>query len=766
MPNRFYAWWLSLGMLLAYLCTYADVPHAVDELSALSAADSWLAGQGWQVNQMEWDQARTPPQNAVGVDGNLYSKKGIGISLAVLPFLSLAKWWGTVGAVQLALLLTPLLTACLIFAFFNLVLALGYSTKTAWIASVALGLGTLAWPYSRTLFSEPLAMLGLGLSIYGMVVYRRSSPPRASLLRLVGAGCGFALFVLAKPSNAVLLPGFVLYLGYVVWIEQRSRLSAFSRIWALLSFSLPVLLGGVGVIAYNYLRFRTLFNFPLESFEQFSTPLAVGLTGLLISPGKGLFWYVPLVWLAWPSVYWWRQAQRAPDFLLAVWSVLSSLILYAGWYDWPGGRAWGPRMIALTMPALVMLTLPAIEAWGSQQASHWQKRLLFGLLGGSLLMQTPGVLVNFEQQEGLDMQAGRSFEQLLWHVADTPLLTYWSKIGGRSSDPIWLQPYFWSAGWWPLLGLALCAGIIWSVPYSGWLGLNWAEPLRSKPRLLLLLMALLMGGLATGLVIAAGGDPRWHERSAALNDNQALAKLLQTNAGANDRLLLDLLPQNDVQGRVWFWLNQTRRPSFIGWLRKSPITSAADRQLGSWLAGYERVWLSLQDTNEGAVGSTTERWLDAWGFRGRHWWVGSQQLVEYLPPSPTLTEVTGPFVFGSQLTLLRYRDASDQNGQLRRIELVWVAQAPPDLRFSLQALDPQGQLSAQIDRSPGQLVQPEGYVDRVGLAIPEPDGTLILKVYQATSGQLLLVQQPDGTTAEFLRILSINESGDYAPSAN
>jgi hypothetical protein len=760
MPDRFCAWWLSLGMLLIYLCTYAGVPHAVDELSALSVADSWLAGQGWQVNQMEWDQARTPPQNAVGIDGNLYSKKGIGISLALLPFFALAKWWGTVGVVHFALLLAPLLTTCLVYLFFYLVLALDYSVKTAWIASMALGLGTLAWPYTRTLFSEPLAMLGLALVIYGVVAYRHASSPKGWSLLLAGAGFGFALFTLAKPANAILLPGFAFYLAYVLWIEQWSRTTVLTRFQALASFGLPVLLGGAGLMAYNYLRFRTLLNFPLEPFEQFNTPLMVGLTGLVISPGKGLLWYVPLVWLALPSIRWWRQQQRLPDFLLAAWGVVSLLILYARWYDWPGGRAWGPRMIASGMPALVILILPVIDAWGSQQARRWQKLLLFGLLGMSVLVQTPGVTVNFEQQEGLDMQAGLAFEQLLWQPASTPLLTYWAKIGGRNRDPLWLQPYFWSAGWWPLLGLALFAGIIWFVLSSRCMAFNQAQRLGVAPiakRALLLLIVVLAGGLAMGFVRAAGDDPRWQERSAAPNDNQALAELLQTHTRSNELLLLDLLPQNDVQGRVWFWLNQPHRPPFIGWLRKSPMTSAAGGQLRSWLVGYDRVWLSLQETDEGVVDSTTEQWLEAWGFRGRQWWVGSQRLVEYMAPSPTLKEVVGPFVFGSQLTLHHYGYVLDKTRGLQRIELTWTGFAPPEMRFSLQALNAQGQLIAQIDRSPGQLVQPIGYVDRVGLAVPQPDGTLILKVYQATTGALFPVQQPDGATADFLVLSAMPE---------
>ena len=151
MKNRTAAW-ISLLLLFVYLLSYSGVYHAVDEMSALAVTESLLTGQ-WSVNQMEWDQSRTPPQNEVGVDGNLYSKKGLGISLSALPLFAIGKRWDAVGAVQMALLLNPFVTALLAFVFFHLAKALGY----AGVELVDVGLNT-GMPPAPPIHARAMAM--------------------------------------------------------------------------------------------------------------------------------------------------------------------------------------------------------------------------------------------------------------------------------------------------------------------------------------------------------------------------------------------------------------------------------------------------------------------------------------------------------------------------------------------------------------------------------------------------------------------------------
>ncbi|MCZ7668235.1 MAG: hypothetical protein M5U34_14145 [Chloroflexi bacterium] len=93
--------------------------------------------------------------------------------------------------------------------------------------------------------------------------------------------------------------------------------------------------------------------------------------------------------------------------LTAFFVILIPVLFYGKWYDWPGGKAWGPRFLVPTMPALVLLCLPTIN-WLSASRPKWRRILLAAWLLSSFLAQLPGVLVNFDYQEILD---GKKREQ-------------------------------------------------------------------------------------------------------------------------------------------------------------------------------------------------------------------------------------------------------------------------------------------------------------------------------------------------------------------
>ena len=490
-------------------------------------------------------------------------------------------------------------------------------------------------------------------------------------------------------------------------------------------------------------RFRTLLTFPLESFESFSTPLLLGLTGLLVSPGKGLLWYVPLLWLALLGLSKWSRRRRLPDFLLATASLLAPIVLYALWYDWPGGRAWGPRMVVVTMPAVAMLALPALDGLVQGTASRWARWVTGLLLGVSVAVQVPAVLVNFELREAADMQAGVTFEQLLWRVDHSPLITYWQSVIQGPHDVWWLQSFTRSLAIWQWAAILTLGGLIVALL---WFSARATTAGRRDGLTAGLVSALALFGLT--IVLISADDPRWHERTADHADNLALFALLDDTAGPGDLALLDMLPGYDSEGRQWLWMNSGPADlAYLGWLRKPVMDDDASARLGAWLEPYKRVWLTLQETDDGDAGSTTERWLDQWGYRGGQTWIGSQRVVEYVIAASSVPWVTEPSLFDDVLTLDAYRVAAGEIPDSYAVDLDWDRQAPPDLRFSLQALDAAGQLVAQVDRSPGGL---DDFTDRVGLSTALPPQQIILKVYDADDGHVLPVKTGDGEASDYL----------------
>ncbi|HSB36124.1 MAG TPA: hypothetical protein VLH41_04570, partial [Thermoanaerobaculia bacterium] len=117
----------------------------------------------------------------------------------------------------------------------------------------------------------------------------------------------------------------------------------------------------------------------------FSLPLLPGLAGLLVSPGKGLLLFCPALLFLFAHV-----RHRFPDgrtrtlaACLGV-SIVALMILYAK-TDWRAGSSYGPRFMVDTVPILVWLLTPVVEAL-RRPALH----AFLGLVGFGIAVQAIG----------------------------------------------------------------------------------------------------------------------------------------------------------------------------------------------------------------------------------------------------------------------------------------------------------------------------------------------------------------------------------------
>jgi hypothetical protein len=717
--------WLSLALLLVYLLGYSGLFHSIDEHASLAVAETLLTEGRWHTNQMAWEQIWEPSQNARGLDGNLYSKKGMAIPLLALPFFGLGKLWPGMGAVQMALLLLPLLSAATAYVFYQLARRLDFARGTALLGALAWGIATPAWPYARTLFSEPVAAMGLCLALYAVISARRF-PQRAARWLLV-AGGGLALVLLARQANAVIVLPFGIYWLYLLW-EGRATFRP-ARLWTQgIALGLPLMLALLLIMAQSYAHFGRILGHPLDPVEGFTTPLLVGLVGLLISPGKGLIWYLPLTLLIPFGLPHWRRSGRLPEFLLALSVIVITLVLYSLWWDWPGGTAWGPRLILFTTPALICLTLPVL-AQIAEPVRSWPRMAVAGVLILSILAQLPGVLVNTAVLEGWEFYLGVTQEQRLWTWGYAPLLSHWrSLLLDRIVEPLWLQLFFWQQPLWRSVfmgAMALLAAVL------TLRGLRRALRQQGQPLALIgatIALIILMGMLP----LAAQNDPRWHERGAEPEDNQQLWAYLTETAQRGDVAVVDMLLYYDMIGRTAAWMNAgPPQLAYIGWIR-APV-GEDPLALAGWLDDTNRVWLSLAMTPPDSPESTTEQWLDRWAYRGRQVWFGTQRLVEYLlPTDEMLAAATDSFRFGEDLWLERFTVHRGKAPNFRLIELQWQGVDNADLRLSVQVLDQHGQLLDQHDQPLGSS---QRGLDHIAIAVPADGYTLILKSYNAASGE-------------------------------
>ncbi len=208
--------------------------------------------------------------------------------------------------------------------------AMGIDRRTALAAALFLTLATPLFAYSGWFFSEPLAcalLLGAAWSLFG-----QSDGIPARRAALGAALLGFA--VLVRPTHILLAPIFLIA---VVVRERRAGFRPTAVAGAVLSAAV------VAYLAYNYHLFGSPFQFGYPDSAEagkhvtgFETPLWLGFTGFLFSPGKSIFLFAPPVLLAlWGLPALWRRDRGLAT--IATISLPLALGFYARYTQWEGG---------------------------------------------------------------------------------------------------------------------------------------------------------------------------------------------------------------------------------------------------------------------------------------------------------------------------------------------------------------------------------------------------------------------------------------------
>jgi len=431
----------------------------------------------WIANPM-WKDTR----EARGIGGHLYAFYAPGQAVLMIPLYVAGK--ALAHHLSLPYDITTLYTsrsldlflgAALAVLYFLMALSIGYSVRTSTLLTLVFGLATPALPDAQSALEQTQVDLLLLAAVWATWVFTRDGMRRRRWLVLAGCASGLGFFT--RYDFAIYVPILVLFPailrargfraqtgnGEAITRKDRSSVSVLLRgvpgrtgtvpqsppsvpiNWRthairrekgaemqavgadLLAYAAGLLPFMALVAGWDQARFGNPFKTGLHE-RTLGEPFLNGLLGLLVSPGKGLVWYLPLVFL----LPWCLPAFRRRSGPLLVFTgglVLVPLLFYSNVLYWHGDPAWGPRYLYTTIPYLVLPIGELFERW---REARLLKVCGLALVLASLTLQVAAVSVTqwrfwyrleaLEERTSQPFRWGASYYHYYWNPSQSPIV--------------------------------------------------------------------------------------------------------------------------------------------------------------------------------------------------------------------------------------------------------------------------------------------------------------------------------------------------------
>ncbi len=388
-PDTRTATWLFLLLFGFYALWAGGHTYSSDEEGAYQQARALT--QGTYVLDVAPENRPITALRA-GRDGQIAAVGGIGASAAAVPLLVVGKAAASTASSENAPIIERLftgftnswITALIAVVIFLAARELGARRRPAVLLALVYGVGTMAWPHAKTLlFSEPLAALLVVAGVLWAIRAVRRGTWQWSLL----AGLGVGASMLARVSTAP----FVIILGaYIVlttlaplWRDRGNARATVMRAATRAGlFTGGVLIAAAVLTAVNAWRYGSASDTGYGTVPFDFSPLE-GIYGLLLSPGKGILFYAPVVLVALIAIPFSFRRRPAEVLMLAA-IVIANLAIFGRFVQWHGEQAWGPRYMQVVLPAIVLIIAPVLA---DPLRAAWRRGLVVaGIVGAAVSM--------------------------------------------------------------------------------------------------------------------------------------------------------------------------------------------------------------------------------------------------------------------------------------------------------------------------------------------------------------------------------------------
>jgi len=322
----------------------------------------------------------------------------------------------------------PALVALTCVVASGLARTLGFGGRLAVVLGFVVVFATPLFFYARADFLQPLvSLLLVGLIAAALRVRAAAGVPPGAITALV------ALAVATRPPDAVI----AIAVGCLTLAVPGPGYRPLGRGWRpMVEIGVGGVIGSVVTAVVNLVRRGAPFDFGYPP-NGFSGSLADMVVAELVSPGRGLVWYLPLTLLcAVGGVALWRSGRRLEAAVLA--APLPAYVLFYGFWVGLGGWAWGPRFLVPLAPVVVLLA------------------------AGVLVRGTPGPRIG---KVAFGVLAAAGFAANIAHLA-VDQLRFWAVFGDSAfGTPGFARQFEWKAfapiGSWTYYDPAVGPDIVW-----------------------------------------------------------------------------------------------------------------------------------------------------------------------------------------------------------------------------------------------------------------------------------------------------------------
>lgn len=430
--DRRSTWWQSIEHVL----TIAAILVGFTSLYVFSVGIPFYSSDGQVMYDTAWsigvegrlDVNPAPlPQLITNDDGQTYSKYDPGLPLLASHIVYYADGVAAkdgadryaVGAI-FVMIIPALCMALANVGVYLLAYSFSQQQHMGIFAAVVSGVGTTIWPYSRLFFAEAITTATITLAAAWLFV-----PTQLKSRHVFAAAMLMALALMTRIHTVI----FAIAIIYPIW--QRATNNQQQQRFVAIYMSVFVI-GGSMWLLHNWVRFESFWRTGYEG-EAFSLNPLLGVVGLLVSPGKGVFWHAPpliISALLFPRL---RRQQRVYATSLLLLTTLG-LVFYGAWWAWHGGWVWGPRFLVPLMPlwCVAWVALPQRSTWIAVASITLTIGIVVQLIG-TFSNVNPAYTTAFANAPSPDDKS--RYAMIHYDLDYTPIVAGWQQIAAGDIEP-------------------------------------------------------------------------------------------------------------------------------------------------------------------------------------------------------------------------------------------------------------------------------------------------------------------------------------------